>query len=37
LLKEVNQERSIHVKREVICWMKNFSPSAFIPTDVYGI
>jgi hypothetical protein len=37
LLKEVDKERVLKLKNDIMCWMKNFQPSSMAPTDIYEI
>jgi hypothetical protein len=37
LLKEGDRLRILQMKDMVVCWMRNFSPSTTVPTDVYEI
>ena len=35
LLKEVDRQRVLHVKDDIMSWMKSFKPSLLEPTDIF--
>jgi hypothetical protein len=37
LLKEKDSTRILQLKDAVVYWLRNFSPSLIVPTDVYEI
>jgi len=37
LLKEADRQRTMQVKDEILCWMRNFKPSLVVATDVCEI
>ena len=37
LLKEVDRQRVLHVKDDIMSWMKNFKPSLLESTDIFEI
>ena len=37
LLKEVDRQRVLHVKDDIMSWMKSFKPSLLESTDIFEI